>query len=111
MVMGHWVKDSPEKMVRPMLSFGRPAINSAATFLAASMRLGRKSSAFDGLVAPRIAGLRTTQHKNYHHEGEASQQEGRMDEILLVGLGCMAKSRGRRDLQSRLTGAVAQDIP
>ena len=44
-VMGHCVNDSPEKMVRPMLSFGRPAMNSDATFLAASMRLGRRSSA------------------------------------------------------------------
>ena len=27
-VIGHWVKASPAKMVRPMLSLGRPEINS-----------------------------------------------------------------------------------
>ncbi len=44
-VIGHCVKASPAKMVRPMLSFGRPEMNSAATFLAASMRFGFRSSA------------------------------------------------------------------
>ena len=44
-VMGHCVKASPAKMVRPILSLGRPMMNSAATCLAASMRLGRRSSA------------------------------------------------------------------
>jgi len=44
-VIGHWVKASPAKMVRPILSLGRPEMNSAATSLAASMRLGFKSSA------------------------------------------------------------------
>ena len=45
MVIGHWVKASPAKMARPMLSFGRPMMNSAATCLAASIRLGFRSSA------------------------------------------------------------------
>ena len=44
-VIGHWVNASPAKMVRPMLSFGRPEMNSAATLFAASMRLGFRSSA------------------------------------------------------------------
>ena len=44
-VMGHWVKASPAKMVNPILSSGRSAMNSAATLLAASMRLGFRSSA------------------------------------------------------------------
>ena len=44
-VMGHCVKASPAKMLRPMLSLGRPEINSAATCLAASRRLGFRSSA------------------------------------------------------------------
>ena len=44
-VMGHCVKASPAKIVNPMLSLGRSAINSAATFFAASNRLGFKSSA------------------------------------------------------------------
>ena len=44
-VSGHWVKLSPEKMTRPMLSLGRPAMNCVATSLAASRRLGLKSSA------------------------------------------------------------------
>ena len=42
-VMGHCVKASPPKSVNPMLSFSRPAMNSKATCLAASMRLGFKS--------------------------------------------------------------------
>ena len=44
-VIGHCVKDSPANMVRPILSLGRPAMNSAATFFAASIRLGLRSSA------------------------------------------------------------------
>ena len=44
-VIGHCVNASPAKMVRPILSFGRPEMNSAATLLAASMRLGFRSSA------------------------------------------------------------------
>ena len=44
-VMGHCVKASPAKMLRPMLSSGRPEMNSAATCLAASRRLGFRSSA------------------------------------------------------------------
>ena len=44
-VIGHCVNASPAKMVSPMLSFGLSAINSAATSLAASMRLGVRSSA------------------------------------------------------------------
>ena len=44
-VIGHWVNASPAKIVRPILSFGRSAINSPATALAASIRLGFKSSA------------------------------------------------------------------
>ena len=43
--MGHCVKDSPAKTVSPILSLGLPAINSAATSLAASMRQGATSSA------------------------------------------------------------------
>ena len=44
-VIGHCVKASPAKIVRPMLSSGRPEMNSAATSLAASIRLGFRSSA------------------------------------------------------------------
>ena len=44
-VSGHCVNASPAKIVRPILSFGRPLINSAATCLAASIRFGFKSSA------------------------------------------------------------------
>ena len=44
-VIGHWVKASPAKMVNPILSLGRSAMNSEATFLAASNLLGFKSSA------------------------------------------------------------------
>ena len=45
MVRGHCVNASPAKMVRPMLSFGRLAMNSCATALAASMRSGLRSCA------------------------------------------------------------------
>ena len=45
MVMGHWVKASPAKMVSPILSSGLPLMNSVATLLAASMRLGFRSCA------------------------------------------------------------------
>ena len=44
-VIGHCVNDSPAKMVSPILSSGRPEINSAATSFAASIRLGLRSSA------------------------------------------------------------------
>ena len=44
-VIGHCVNASPAKIVRPILSLGLPEMNSAATSLAASMRLGFKSSA------------------------------------------------------------------
>ena len=44
-VRGHWVKLSPEKTTRPMLSFGRPLMKLAATFLAAVSRSGRRSRA------------------------------------------------------------------
>ena len=39
-VIGHCVNASPAKMVSPILSSGRPEINSAATSLAASSLLG-----------------------------------------------------------------------
>ena len=45
LVIGHCVKASPANIVRPILSSGLPDINSAATSLAASILLGRKSSA------------------------------------------------------------------
>ena len=44
-VIGHWVKASPANIDKPMLSLGRPMINSDATALAASIRLGLRSSA------------------------------------------------------------------
>ena len=44
-VIGHCVNDSPAKIVRPILSSGRPDINSVATLLAASILFGFKSSA------------------------------------------------------------------
>ena len=44
-VSGHWVNVSPANRVIPILSFGRPLINSAATSLAASSLFGFKSSA------------------------------------------------------------------
>ena len=44
-VNGHCVKLSPANTTKPMLSFGRPAMNSVATFFAASNRFGRRSSA------------------------------------------------------------------
>ena len=44
-VIGHCVKASPAKIVSPMLSFGRSAMNSEATLFAASIRFGLRSSA------------------------------------------------------------------
>ena len=44
-VIGHCVKASPAKIVKPILSFSLSEINSEATFLAASILLGFKSSA------------------------------------------------------------------
>ena len=44
-VIGHCVKASPAKIVKPILSFGLSDINSEATFFAASKRFGFKSSA------------------------------------------------------------------
>ena len=44
-VIGHCVKASPANIDSPILSLGRPVINSAATCLAASIRLGFRSSA------------------------------------------------------------------
>ena len=55
-VSGHCVKLSPANSVIPTLSFGRPLMNSAATSLAASKRLGFKSSA-NILVETSIASI------------------------------------------------------
>ena len=44
-VIGHWVNASPANIVRPMLSLGRSEMNDEATFFAASMRFGFRSSA------------------------------------------------------------------
>ena len=44
-VSGHWVKLSPEKITIPIRSVILLSIKSMATFLAASMRLGKKSCA------------------------------------------------------------------
>ena len=55
-VIGHCVKASPAKIVRPILSSGRPEMNSEATLLAASIRLGLRSSA-NILVETSIANM------------------------------------------------------
>ena len=55
-VNGHWVKVSPANNVIPILSLGRPLINSAATSLAASSLFGFKSSA-SILVETSIASI------------------------------------------------------
>ena len=44
-VIGHWVKASPANIVRPILSFSRSDMKSAATAFAASIRFGLRSCA------------------------------------------------------------------
>ena len=44
-VIGHWVNASPANIVNPILSFALSEMNSAATFFAASILLGLRSSA------------------------------------------------------------------
>jgi hypothetical protein len=80
----HWVKASPANIVRPILSFGLPAINSAATAFAASILFGFKSSAIIVPDISRVNIISIPSVLSVRHELDACGRASAMTTIVIA---------------------------